>query len=389
MNEETKPELIADIAAQIDAAGGITFAAFMEQALYHPRFGYYTAPRSRIGKQGDFFTSSSVHSCFGQLLARQLEQMWQLLGQGDFIIAEQGSGEGHLALDVLDAIAETAPDFYAALSYRIVEISPDNRSRQAHLLSHHVAGGRVEWCDFEQLDGMVGCFLSNELVDSFPVHLIEKRGGELREIYVINDAEGFAEEVRPLSTDLIQDYFQRVGIELLEGNRCEVNLRAGEWMKQVARMVARGFVMTIDYGYLADELYSPGRHAGTFLCYYRHQTNEQPYLRVGCQDMTAHVDFTRLQQVGQEQGLRTLYYGRQYQFLMALGFLELLIDMQSRESDPRKAQAIRMTLKTLILPEEGMGESFKVLVQGKNVGSPELLCRRRIRDIDPALIGMM
>lgn len=381
MHKECKPELVQDISRQIESAAGLTFADFMEQALYHPTYGYYTARRTRIGKQGDFFTSSSVHPCFGRLVARQLAQMWQLLGTDSFVIAEQGAGEGHLCLDILDAIAEEAPDFYAALKYRIVEISADNRHRQADMLIRHVEEGRVDWCDFADLKGMEGCFLSNELVDAFPVHLIEKQGGELKEVYVVNRGEGFSEELRSLSTESIRDYFDQAGVEPIEGNRCEVNLHAGVWMRQVAEIIKRGFVLTIDYGYTAADLYNPSRHAGTFLCYHKHQTNDEPYERVGCQDMTAHVDFSRLQLIGQQRGMKSLYFGQQYQFLMALGFLELLIDMESRETDPQKAQAIRMNLKTLILPEGGMGESFKVLIQGKNVGTPELLCQRKIQDI--------
>lgn len=381
MSDDSKPELLRTLSVLIEQAGGVPFSEFMQQALYHPQFGYYTAPRTRIGKEGDFFTSSSVASCFGRLIARQLKQMWQLLGQAEFTIAEQGAGEGHLCLDILNAVKEDAPAFYAQLNYRIVELSADNCQRQAEKLQEHVDAGRVDWCDFVQLKGMQGCFLSNELVDAFPVHLVEKHGGVLQEVYVTSTKEGFSEELRPLSTEQIQDYFNRIGIDPLEGNRCEVNLTAQKWMTQVAEVLKRGFVLTIDYGYLADELYAPCRHSGTFLCYHKHQTNEDPYRWVGCQDMTAHVDFTTLQQVGQKRGLTPLFYGQQYQFLMALGFLELLIEMQARETDANKAQAIRMNLKNLILPEGGMGDSFKVLVQGKNVGTPALLCQKRIQDI--------
>lgn len=381
MQNDERPELVQELTRRIEVEGGIPFAEFMGQALYHPKHGYYTAPRTRIGKQGDFFTSSSVHSCFGRLVARQLRQMWHLLGESTFVIAEQGAGEGHLCLDILDAIAEDFPDFYEALTYRIVEISNDNRQRQAEKLVLHVEKGRVEWCDLADLKGMEGCFLSNELVDAFPVHLVEKRGGALKEVYVVNNGSGFSDDLRDLSTEEIKDYFTLAGIEPIEGNRCEVNLEAGRWMSRVAEVIRRGFVITIDYGYTATDLYAPSRHAGTFLCYHKHQTNEEPYERVGCQDMTAHVDFTRLQDVGRKRSLSTLYFGQQYQFLMALGFLELLIEMTTRETDPQKAQALRMTLKTLILPDSGMGESFKVLVQGKNVGSPKLDCQRRIQDI--------
>jgi len=381
MTADYKPELVSLIRQQLDISGGITFADFMRQALYHPEYGYYTSVRQRIGKQGDFFTSSSVHSCFGRLIARQLVEMWQLLGKGDFVIAEQGAGEGHLCLDILDALAEESPEFYTRLQYRLVEISTDNRCRQRELLGDHVGSGRVDWCSLDALQGMTGCFVSNELVDAFPVHLLEKHGGQLQEVYVVNGAEGFAEELRPLSTPALDDYFRQLDIEPQEGNRCEVNLAAVDWMRQVATLLERGFVMTVDYGYLAEELYAPYRHAGTLLCYHQHQTSEDPYRQVGCQDITAHVDFTTLQNTGRQYGLDTLYFGQQYQFLMGLGFLELLIEMERLETDPRKAQALRMNLKTLILPEGGMGESFKVLIQGKNVGRPELLCSRKIRDI--------
>lgn len=378
---EEKTELVELLRKRIAAAGGISFAEFMEQCLYHPDYGYYTTPRIRIGKEGDFFTSTSVHSLFGRLIARQLEQMWQLLGKGEFTIAEQGAGEGYLCLDVLDALAVDAPEFYRQLNYRIVEISPDHQRGQVDNLQQHIAAGRVQWCSLADLQGMQGCFLSNELVDAFPVHLLDKQDGELKEIFVVNSEDGFAEEVRPLNNSAINDYFALIGTCLLEGNRGEVNLQALKWLRGVAGVLERGFVLTIDYGYPAAELFAPFRRNGTLLCYHKHQSNENPYQRLGCQDITAHIDFTALQKVGDQHGLETLYFGEQYRFLLGLGFLEALIELQMRETDPQQAQALRMTLKNLIMPDGGMGESFKVLVQGKGVGAPELLCARRIQDI--------
>ncbi len=377
---EEKQELVELLRERIDAAGGISFAEFMQQCLYHPDYGYYTTPRTRIGKEGDFFTSSSVHSLFGRLISRQLEQMWQLLGEGEFTIAEQGAGEGHLCLDILDALAEEAPEFYQQLSYRIVEISPDHQRGQAVNLQRHIDAGRIDWCTLSDLQGMQGCYLSNELVDAFPVHLVDKDDDELKEIFVINSEKGFIEEVRPLNNPAINDYFRLVGHELLEGNRGEVNLQALDWMQGVGKVLGRGFVLTIDYGYPAEELFAPFRRNGTLLCYHKHQTNENPFQRLGCQDITAHIDFTALQKVGEQQGLTPLYFDQQYRFLLGLGFLESLIELQMRETDPQRAQALRMTLKNLVMPD-GMGDSFKVLVQGKGVGTPELLCARRIQDI--------
>ena len=374
--------LVNELQKLITDNNGIPFADFMQHALYHPRYGYYMAKRERIGKQGDFFTSSHVHSCFGRLIARQLEQMWRLLDSGAFTIAEQGAGDGYLARDILDAIADEFPDFYAVLNYRIVEVSTDGQMRQAEVLAQHVEAGRVEWNELYQLKGMIGCVLSNELIDAFPVHLVEKHGDKLQEVFVVGD--NFQEELRPLSTELLQDYFTELGIEIHEGNRCEVNLAARKWMTEAAEVLRKGFVLTIDYGYPAEELYAPWRHAGTLLCYQQHQTNETPLQNVGQQDITAHVDFTTLQNVGSRRGLKTLYFGMQYQFLMGLGFMEMLMAMEQQETDPQKAQALRMSLKTLIVPDGGMGDSFKVLIQGKHVGTPELLCHRKISDISQA-----
>jgi SAM-dependent MidA family methyltransferase len=377
--------LAEEIRTRITEAGGITFAEFMELCLYHPLHGYYMAPRQRIGKTGDFYTSASVHPMFGELLAGQLQQMWQLLGGGAFTIAEQGPGEGHLALDILDTVRERYPAFYQQLRYRLVEVSPDGRQRQQQALAGHQA--QVDWCQLDDLRGMEGCLLSNELVDAFPVHLLEKRNGELLEVYVVAGEEGFGEELRPLSTVEIREHLALVGCEPAEGNRAEVNLQAGDWMRRSAGLLKRGFILTVDYGYPAGELYAPHRRAGTLMCYHRHTAGENPYQRLGEQDLTAHVDFTLLERAGAQAGLEPLYFGEQYRFLMGLGFVEALMERQAREPDERRAAALRMTLKNLIMPDQGMGETFKVLVQGKDVGRPQLLCARPIRDIP--LPGMM
>lgn len=373
------PELEEIIRRRIRDSGGITFAEYMTLCLYHPEHGYYMAPRERIGRQGDFFTSSSVHSVFGRLVARQLRQMWEILGGGPFTVAEQGGGEGHLALDILDAAAQESPDFYQNLNYRLVEISSDNRERQRRLLEKHL--GRVEWTSLEALAGMEGCIVSNELVDAFPVHMVHRDEGGMQEVFVVEKGERFGEEMRPLSTSEIDDYFRQVGIAPVVGNRAEVNLQGTEWMKTVARTLGRGFVLTIDYGYPASELYAPFRREGTLMCYYRHTAGEDPYVRVGRQDMTAHVDFTALELAGAEAGLEKLWFGEQYRFLLSLGFAQVLMELEMRETDENRARDLRLTLKNLILPEGGMGETFKVLVQAKGVGRPSLLCARRLTEI--------
>lgn len=379
ISEEAKEPLEDLIRRRIMEEGGISFAEFMTLCLYHPEHGYYMAPRTRIGKGGDFFTSSSVHSLFGRLIGRQLIQMWELLGKGAFTIAEQGAGEGHLALDILDSLRDGAPEFYAHLRYRLVEVSPDNRRRQREVLESHRQ--QIDWCEMADLSGMEGCFLSNELVDAFPVHLVEKREGKFLEVYVVERDGALAEELRPLAAPQIEEHFRMLGMTPVEGNRGEVNLEATRWMHRVGELLGRGFVLTIDYGYPAAELYAPFRRTGTLMCYHRHTSGEDPYRLLGSQDITAHVDFTALQLAGEQAGLATLYFGEQYRFLMGLGFVEALIELQAREKDENRARALRLTLKNLILPEGGMGETFKVLIQGKGVGEPDLLCSRQIGDL--------
>jgi len=372
--------LAAELRARLAASGGVPFAEFMAACLYHPRYGYYMTPRERIGKHGDFFTSSSVHALFGRLVARQLAEMADLLGGELFQVVEQGAGEGHLALDILDALAAEFPALYAGMSYTLVEVSPANRDRQARTLAGHAA--RVQWCAADEWSLDSGCFLSNELVDAFPVHVVARLDGAWRELFVVNAADGgFAEEFRDPSTAALEEHFRWLGTAPVEGNRAEANLAAPVWMREIGARVGRGFVITIDYGYPAPELYALHRRDGTLLCYRQHQADDDPYSAVGEKDITSHVDFTALQRAGEEAGLDTLWFGEQYRFLLGLGFVEELLRLQAHCADEREARALRLTLKNLILPEQGMGETFKVLVQGKGVGRPELSCARPLAAI--------
>jgi SAM-dependent MidA family methyltransferase len=365
---------------RILAEGPLPFFKFMEACLYHPEYGYYMTARQRIGRNGDFFTSSSVHALFGQLIARQLHQMWELLEcPADFVIAEQGAGTGHLALDILNALEKDFPEFYGLLRYRIVEINAESRAHQAQLLSRHQ--NAVGWCRHSDLTDLVGCYLSNELVDAFPVHLVEKRDDKLFEVYVVVENGTFQEVLHDPSTEELANYLEWVGVELAEGNRAEINLTAPTWLRTVAGLLLRGFILTIDYGYLAGELYAPWRTTGTLMSYYQHTSGENPYIRLGEQDLTAHVDFSALIKAGEESGLQQLFYGDQCKFLLGLGFVDALLQAQAREQEPHRAQALRLTLKNLILPDGGMGEIFKVLIQGKGVGPQNLLCARSLRDL--------
>jgi SAM-dependent MidA family methyltransferase len=239
----------------------------------------------------------------------------------------------------------------------------------------HQKEGKVFWINpeaFEQGKCLIeGCFLSNELVDAFPVHQVIFNRGILKEVYVTQDHGQLKEQWGELSDPRIASYFQSMDVSLQEGQRAEVNLKALDWVEKVARCLKKGFVLTIDYGYLAKELYGPQRREGTLLCYYQHRTSENPYERLGEQDMTSHVNFSGLVQRGEEVGLHLTGLVPQYQFLLALGLLQ---EMESlgRGMSEMDALRMRLSLKHLIEPEMGMGEVFKVLIQHKGVDEPQL-----------------
>jgi SAM-dependent MidA family methyltransferase len=386
------PGLVAEIVAEIHASGPITFARFMELALYHPRFGYYTresgqeqigedkigpdrAGEDRIGWSGDYYTSSDVHPALSHALARQVRQVDELLGRPDpFTVVEMGAGKGLLARDFLAANAKESAPFSNRLRYVLVERSPAMKAAQRANLAAWSGSpdtsGRVSWLNsLEELepDTVVGVMLSNELVDALPVHRITIEGGALKEIFVDYEGGRFCERLQPLSTQALSDYLHRLTqweITLREGYRTEINLEALAWMTQVARALKRGVVITIDYGHTAQDLYGPDRRRGTLLCYHHQMAAETPYERVGLQDMTAHVDFTSLATVGEEAGLHVTGFTNQMSFLMGLGVERLI---ESLEPGSAEFQSVVQLLRP-----EGMGRTFKILIQHKGMAEPVL-----------------
>ena len=384
MPEENSP-LLSSIHDRIRVEGRITFADYMAASLYEPGLGYYTSAGRKVGAEGDFYTSSNVHALFGRLLAREIVRMDELLGEPErFDLVEVGGGNGRLARDILDYLSAEAPATYARLACRLIEAEPTLRSVQAEMLGPHAL--RTSWSSPGELSSgklsLVGCVYSNELIDSFPVHLVEMTPHGLREIYVGLREGEFMEEVGELSTLELAVYLERIGITLSEGKRAEINLVAPRWLTGVAGSLRRGFVLTVDYGYEALDLFSPGRMAGTLLCYHQHQVEDSPYLRPGEQDITSHVDFTTLMKVGEDVGLATVWFGEQYRFLLAVGFMEEMMRLESSDAPLEEKLKVRLLMKKLILPEGGMGDTFRVLVQAKGVESPQLRCLRDWTSID-------
>lgn len=370
--ETGHPELVAKLAARITRDGPCTFADFMEAALYDPEFGYYMTPGARIGREGDYYTSLDVHPIFAELIGRQIAQAAEAIAPSfppdQFTIVEMGAGKGLLAKHLLDSYRRNNTAFLSRLRYVLVERSPAMvAEQQRHLRPLLDEGVRIAWvADLRAVpsDSVTGILLSNELVDALPVHRVVMREQGLREIAVGWEDGRFVEREAPLSTPALWAYFERIGITLEPGQRAEVNLQALDWMRQVGTILRRGLVLTIDYGHAAADLYAPTRHTGTLLCYHRHTVSESPYDRVGLQDMTAHVDFTSLARAGQDAGLAVTGFTNQLHFLLGLG-----IESAFAGLDPESPDSAAM--RNLLKPD-GMGATYKVLVQHKGIPAPQL-----------------
>ena len=367
------PELVAAIASEITASGPIPFVRFMELALYHPQFGYYMRPPEsggeRIGWSGDFYTSSDVHPLLAKALVRQVRQIDSLLGYPDpFTVMEMGPGKGLLAKQFLSVCRSGSGMFGKRLRYVLVERSPAMREIQRNNLgAWSCEAGLVAWV--EDMKGVVpasvnGLVLSNEFPDAFPVHRIQVTEGKTEEVYVAYTGAKFVECRRPVTFPPLLRHLKVLNLSLPDGYRTEVNLNALQWMEEVARVINRGIAITIDYGHTAQDLYRPERTKGTFLCYHNQLASDDPYVRVGQQDMTAHVDFSSLATVGEEQGLHVTGFTNQMSFLMGLGVEEVMAELEPESPEFRAA--------IHLLKPDGMGSTFKVLVQHKGIRPPEL-----------------
>ena len=368
--------MIADL---VRARGPLTVAAFMDLALYHPERGYYARAARRSGRAGDFFTSVDVGPLFGELLAVQIAEMGDLLSSASsapsasssFDVVEAGAGSGRLAADILRAMARSRPELVERVQLSLVEASPAARAAQVETLRGIF--DRSFTSAVSVPDSIEGVVFANELLDAFPVHQVVMREDGLKEVYVSPQLRLIE---RAPSTPALAEYLERLKVRLEPGWRAEINLRAVEWVRDIARRLRRGFVILIDYGHEAHELYSASHSAGTLTSFLKHTTGTPPQdastpawlEHPGDQDITAHVDFTSVRAAAEAEGLTTIGFLDQTYFI--LGLLDTNQTPDFRE---------RLALKTLLMPG-GLGSTMKVLILGKNVGSPALAgCSYRVR----------
>ena len=362
---------LAEILAERILAGGpISFPEFMRECLYHPVHGYYSRASAR--RLGDYYTSVDVHPIFGRLLARQLAEMWKLLGSPRaFMVVEAGAGTGRLAAHILDFSAVSLPEFYAALQYVAVERSAVRRADHAARLAEHLNAGRASSANEIPSAITAGCILSNELLDALPTHRVIVQRGQFREMFVGFANGRFTEVLGDPSSAAIQEYFQEQGIALEEGQQAEACLEACEWIERAGRTLERGFILTIDYGQEAKALYNEHHNRGTLLAYRDHTVSENLLDRPGEQDLTSHVNFTALDLWGGRSGLVRTGIVTQSEFLVCLGRGNEFADLYEPGQTELEKLRARLLLKNLIHPE-GLGEKFQVMIQHKGIVAPRL-----------------
>jgi SAM-dependent MidA family methyltransferase len=364
----------------------MTVAAFMALALYDPDAGYYARAARRTGRAGDFFTSVDVGPAFGELLEIQIAEMARLLDAAagaslPFDLVEAGAGDGRLASDVLAAAGARDPWLLDRLRLHLVERSAAARAAQPGTLGDHAA--RLAGQSDRLPASFEGVLMANELLDAMPVHQVVNRDGELREIYVAAAGDGLAAEEGPPSTPRLREHMDAVGIRLEPGWRAEIGLEAIDWIRDAARRLRRGFLILIDYGHEAGELYSERHAAGTLTTFAGHQARgaetagRLPWLETpGDQDLTAHVDFTSVRAAAEAEGLATIGFLDQTYFLMGLLAGSAMPDPESLEDFQRRHGR---ALRTLLMPG-GLGSTMKVLMMAKGVGAPALRgCSYRVR----------
>jgi SAM-dependent MidA family methyltransferase len=345
--------LLERIGAELAASRNwISFARYMEMALHEPGLGYYAGGARKLGAGGDFVTAPELSPLFGRALARQAAQILQ---PGEAIL-EFGAGTGALA----EAVISELP----GVKYEILETSSELRQRQQQRL-----GARAQWLD--QLPrNFRGVMIANEVVDAMPVHALAwTREGILERGVCANEGQ-LAWSDRPAEKTLLK-ISRSIQMDIPPSGRyeSEINLFAGLWMRSLGRLLERGAILVIDYGFPAREYYHPQRSMGTLACHYRHHVHGDPFYLPGLQDITAHVDFSALAKAAAGAGLDVLGYAHQAQFLVNCGITDLLA--QEDPADPKRYLPAAAAVQKLLSPSE-MGELFKVLAVGKGVDAPLL-----------------
>lgn len=365
--QERANHIAVSLRERLRHEGAISFRDWMQIALYDESGGYYTRrDLQRWGRGGDYRTAPERSPLFAATFARYFAGLYEELGAPpSWTIFEAGAGAGHFARGVLETLRRDHPHIFSATRYVIDEASADGRERADQLLKEFA--DRVEYRRLAEISKPVneGIVVANELLDAFPVHQVVVRDGKLLELYVGIDeeAEKFTWVEREPSTPQLAAYLARSGVELYEGQVAEINLEIEGWMERAASVFKRGYLVLVDYGAEASELYgSPHRREGTLRAFHQHRFADDVLARPGEQDLTTTVDWTNVRRVGERLGLQTVSFERQDAFLLRAGLLDQLELMAAETQNETDALILRSGVRELILPG-GMSESFQVLIQ--------------------------
>lgn len=341
------PELVERLRDEIARNGPITFARFMERALYEPGLGYYVTSGDRTTPSGDFVTAPELHPIFGWAIANQVDEMWRWLGEpGDFVLREYGAGRGTLGRAVGEGLAQIGSALATRLKYEPVEVA----ARQATHVSEAAFTGVV---------------LANEFLDALPVHRVIGASGRLRELYVGWSEGRFVELVGdPSDERLVAWYID--GDRLANGQRAEVCLKLGEWLASVAAVLLRGYVLLIDYGFPRSELLSPSRATGTIRAFRGQHVSSDVLSGVGRQDITAHIDLDALESEARAAGFEVLGRTTQAEFLMGSGLDDIYQAVRDEADRQWEAATLLRSAVRLLLDPRQMG-SYAVVLLGRGV----------------------
>ncbi len=352
------------IAAEIDACGGwMSFARYMELALYAPGLGYYSGGSHKFGEAGDFITAPELTPLFGQSLARQVAQVLRQIPTGtEPVVIEVGGGSGRLAADMLLALEALA---CLPRRYLILELSGELRARQWATVKEYAPAliDRVEWLD-ELPERISGCLIGNEVLDAMPTHVLRWTAVGLHEcgVGVIGDRLSWSDGEIDASLESAAS-----GLDVTAPYRGEISLAVRSWVTELASRLECGALLLLDYGLPRHELYHPQRDGGTVRCHYRHRVHNDPFWYPGLSDITSHVDFTAVAEAGFAAGLGVMGYANQASFLINCGIGDLLQDR--KVGDGGTALGAQGAVNILLSPSE-MGEMFKVIALGRGLSEP-------------------
>ena len=357
------PALASILSETIRDSGSMPFSQFMETALYHPQYGYYSSPRQKTGKQGDFITSVSVGPCFGSLLGHRLLRFWLDTGKpASFGIIEPGAHDGTLAHDILDEVMRVSPEFYEAIHYYLVERSAGLSTKQAERLTPAHPGKFTRHGALEDISIPAGALVSNELIDAFPVEIVRFSGNVWRQLYVALDSSGeFVFKTGQFSSPDTRLFCEGLGSDFPEGYTTEFNTGMEHFARKAAGSIQSGLLITIDYGHLREDYYHPDRLTGTLQTYRNHRKSDTPLASPGECDITAHVDFSRLQDCAEVAGFHHPWFGTQARYLTEHA-RDWLLKMEKKTTSSH-SDLVRQ-FQTLIHPSM-LGIRFSVLEMRK------------------------